>query len=99
VIILIVAEEDGSYPEANRRNSQRNREQNRQLKEDLKIAMSIPGVGFTSASTLLAEIGDIADFKKPEQLAAWSGLVLFRRLSIGWKAHNRQHYQTWIKAY
>lgn len=44
-------------------------------KEDLKIAMSIPGVGFTSASTLLAEIGDITDFKKPEQLAAWAGLV------------------------
>ncbi|MHB8118897.1 MAG: transposase [Methanothrix sp.] len=44
-------------------------------KEDLKIAMSIPGVGFTSASTLLAKIGDITDFKKPEQLAAWAGLV------------------------
>lgn len=44
-------------------------------KEDLKIAMSIPGVGFTSASTLLAEIGDITDFKKPEQLASWAGLV------------------------
>ena len=42
---------------------------------DLKIAMSIPGIGFTSASTLLAEIGDITDFKKPEQLAAWAGLV------------------------
>jgi transposase len=37
--------------------------------------MSIPGVGFTSASILLAEIGDITDFKKPEQLAAWAGLV------------------------
>lgn len=44
-------------------------------KEDLRIAMSIPGVGFTSAATLLAEIGDITDFKKPEQLAAWAGLV------------------------
>jgi len=44
-------------------------------KDDLKIAISIPGVGFTSASTLLAEIGDITDFKKPEQLAAWAGLV------------------------
>ena len=44
-------------------------------KDELKIAMSIPGVGFTSAFTLLAEIGDITDFKKPEQLAAWAGLV------------------------
>jgi len=44
-------------------------------KEDSRIAMSIPGVGFTSAATLLAEIGEITDFKKPEQLAAWAGLV------------------------
>ena len=44
-------------------------------KEDLKIAMSIPGIGFTSAVTILAEIGDFKDFAKAEQLAAWSGLV------------------------
>jgi transposase len=44
-------------------------------KEDLNIAMSIPGIGFTSATVLLAEIGDFRDFDKPEQLAAWSGLV------------------------
>jgi transposase len=43
--------------------------------EDLKIAMSIPGIGFTSAVTILAEIGDFKDFSKAEQLAAWSGLV------------------------
>jgi transposase len=44
-------------------------------KEDLKIAMSIPGIGFTSAVTILAEIGDVKDFAKAEQLAAWAGLV------------------------
>jgi transposase len=44
-------------------------------REDLKIAMSIPGIGFTSAVTILAEIGDFKDFAKAEQLAAWSGLV------------------------
>src|SRR5512136_1501303 len=43
--------------------------------EDLKIAMSIPGIGFTSAATILAEIGDFKDFAKAEQLAACSGLV------------------------
>jgi transposase len=43
--------------------------------EDLKIAMSIPGVGFISAVTILAEIGDYRDFAKAEQLAAWTGLV------------------------
>ena len=43
--------------------------------EDLKIAMSIPGMGFTSASTILAEIGNFKDFKTGEQLAAYCGLV------------------------
>ena len=43
--------------------------------EDLRIAMSIPGIGFTSAATILAEIGDYRDFAKSEQLAAWTGLV------------------------
>jgi transposase len=42
---------------------------------DLKIAMSIPGIGFISASTILAEVGDFNDFDKAEQLAAWAGLV------------------------
>jgi transposase len=42
---------------------------------DLKIAMSIPGMGFTSASTILAEIGNFKDFKTGEQLAAYCGLV------------------------
>jgi transposase len=44
-------------------------------KDDLRIAMSIPGFGFVSAVTILAEIGDFKDFAKAEQLAAWSGLV------------------------
>lgn len=44
-------------------------------KDDLRIAMSIPGVGFISAATILAEIGNYADFKNAEQLAAWCGLV------------------------
>jgi transposase len=44
-------------------------------KEDLDIAMSIPGIGFTSAAIILAEIGDFKDFDKPEQLASWAGLV------------------------
>lgn len=44
-------------------------------KNDLAIAMSIPGTGFVSATAILAEIGNYIDFKKPEQLAAWCGLV------------------------
>jgi transposase len=42
--------------------------------KDLAIVMSIPGIGFTSASVILSEIGDYHDFKTPEQLAKWCGL-------------------------
>jgi transposase len=44
-------------------------------KENIRILMSIPGIGFISAVTILAEIGDFRDFEKPEKLAAWCGLV------------------------
>ncbi len=44
-------------------------------KGDLAILMSVPGMGFVSATTVLAEIGDYSDFDKPEKLAAWCGLV------------------------
>jgi transposase len=43
--------------------------------EDLKIAMSVPGIGFTAATTILAEIGNYRDFSTPDKLAAWCGLV------------------------
>jgi len=41
-------------------------------KENIRILMSVPGIGFISAVTILAEIGDFRDFEK---LAAWCGLV------------------------
>ena len=44
-------------------------------RDDLRIAMSIPEIGFTAAVIILAEIGDFKDFDKPEQLAAWAGLA------------------------
>jgi transposase len=47
----------------------------RRMKEDLDIAMSIPGIAFTSASAILAEIGDYRDFANGEKLAAWCGLT------------------------
>ena len=37
--------------------------------------MSVPGIGFTAATTILAEIGDYRDFSSPNKLAAWCGLV------------------------
>ena len=43
-------------------------------KEDLEIALSMPGMGVKSALSILAEIGDYRDFRTPEQLAAWCSL-------------------------
>jgi transposase len=50
---------------------------------DLKIAMSVPGIEFTSAATILAEIGDYRNFATPEQLASYFGLVPFVNQSAG----------------
>jgi len=44
-------------------------------KDDLQIALSMPGMGIVSASTILAEIGDFRDFSSPNKLAAYCGLV------------------------
>lgn len=35
----------------------------------------MPGMGFISASTILAEIGDFRDFSSANKLAAYCGLV------------------------
>jgi transposase len=43
--------------------------------DDMKIAMSIPGIGFVAGSTILAEVGNFNDFKTPDKLAAWTGIV------------------------
>ena len=45
------------------------------FKEDLKIVISMPGMGFTSASVIVSEIGDYRDFQTSEQIAAYFGIV------------------------
>ncbi len=45
------------------------------MRKDVEIAMSIPGIAFTSASSILAEIGNYRDFANGNKLAAWCGLV------------------------
>ena len=42
---------------------------------ELKILMSVPGIGQISAITLIAEIGNFHDFKSGSNLASWLGLV------------------------
>jgi transposase len=43
--------------------------------EDLKILMSVPGIKFTAAITILAEVGNYNDFKDGDQLACYAGLT------------------------
>ncbi len=43
--------------------------------EDLKILMSVPGVKFIAAITILAEIGNYNDFENGDQLACYAGLT------------------------
>jgi len=50
---------------------------------DLKIAKSIPGIQFTSAVTILAEVGDYRNFSSPEKLASNFGIVPFVNQSAG----------------
>ncbi len=45
------------------------------MKKELEILMSIPGIGFTTAAGVLAEIGNITVFPKSKNLVSWSGLA------------------------
>ncbi|NFN88818.1 IS110 family transposase, partial [Clostridium sporogenes] len=44
------------------------------FKQNIPLLMSIPGVGFISAVTILTEIGDFQGFLKPKQLVAYFGV-------------------------
>ena len=46
-----------------------------QKQNQLQILMTIPGISYTSASAILAEIGDINVFACPKSLVGWSGLA------------------------
>ena len=45
------------------------------MQKEMEILMSIPGVGFTTAAAIVAEIGNIDVFSKPKKLVGWSGLA------------------------
>lgn len=48
-----------------------------------KLLQTMPGLGVISALTIYTEVGDFNAFKRPEQLAAFSGLVPTERSSGG----------------
>jgi transposase len=43
--------------------------------EEAKLLMTIPGVGYFSALTILAEIGDVSRFSDPGKLCSYAGFV------------------------
>ncbi|ADQ06581.1 transposase IS116/IS110/IS902 family protein [Caldicellulosiruptor hydrothermalis 108] len=44
------------------------------ISENINLLQSIPGIGFLSAATILAEIGDFEKFSKPNKLVAFFGI-------------------------
>lgn len=44
-------------------------------KADLEILMSIPGISYVGAYTILGELGDYKDFETGDKLACWAGLT------------------------
>lgn len=42
---------------------------------EIEILRSIPGIEFTSAVTILSEIGNVKDFSTPDHLVSWCGLA------------------------
>lgn len=46
-----------------------------QTKKNIQLLMSISGVGFITAVTIVTEIGDIKGFLKPRQLVAYFGIA------------------------
>ena len=47
----------------------------RKQRRELQILMSVPGIGYIGATTLLAEIGDVKEFPSPDKLTKWAGIT------------------------
>lgn len=59
----------------------------REYYSDLKVLMSIPGIGLTIGSVLIAEIGAISQFATPKHLVSWAGLAPAVYESAGQSKH------------
>lgn len=44
-------------------------------RREVRILMTVPGIGFIGASTILAEVGNIHDFPHSDKLAKWVGIT------------------------
>ena len=56
-------------------------ENNIELKQRRDNLQTIPGIGKTTATSILAESPDLSSFKSPRQYAAYAGLVPKHRIS------------------
>lgn len=56
-------------------------ENNPELKQRRENLQTIPGIGKTTATSILAESPDLSSFKSPRQYAAYAGLVPKHRTS------------------
>lgn len=56
---------------------------------DVKLLMTIPGVGYYIGLLIKAEVGDITRFKSGDHLASYAGLVPSTRSSGGVERHGR----------
>lgn len=46
-----------------------------EMHDSIGICLSVPGIGMTAATTILAEVGDVRDFDSGDRLASWVGLT------------------------
>ena len=63
------------------------RELKKTISKEVKLLMSIPGVGIFLANVIMAEAGDMHRFATPKHFAGYTGLVCSQRSSGG-----RQHF-------
>jgi len=71
-----------------------------QTSEELKLLMTLPGVGFILGVVILQEVGEVQRFASPERLAAYSGTVPRVHASGGKARYGRlrpdtNHYLKW----
>jgi transposase len=49
--------------------------------DQIRRLTPIPGIGFLTATTIIAEVGDVGRFSSPERLTSWAGLTPTERSS------------------
>jgi transposase len=66
---------------------------------DLRIISSVPGVGKTTAASILAELGDVSRFDNAKQVSAWAGLApsVYQSAGVTVLGHITKHGSRWLR--